>query len=163
MATSRTAEPLESRHYVDADGKYWGAVGGLRIVEIETPETVEVPAVDVDGKPVLGKDGAPVVRVEQPAPVVIEREEWPEVPAGAIEVPAPPVSHLDTWDGEAWVSPALAVIAASKRDQARDRIASNPEFSALIDAVAERLSIASEVLRADVAGRIAAQEPRSVR
>jgi len=154
MATSRTAEPLESRHYVDADGKYWGSVGGLRIVESETPDPVEAPVVDGDGKPVLGKDGKPVVRVEHPEPVVIEREEWPEVPVGAVEVPEPPESHLETWDGKAWVPPAPDVIAAEKRDQARDRIASSPEFSALIDAVAVRLGITSDALRADVAGRI---------
>ncbi len=163
MATSRTAEPLESRHYVGTDGKYWGSVGGLRIVEIETPDPVEVPAVDADGKPVLTKDGTPVVIAEQPDPVVIEREEWPEVPAGAVEVPAPPASHLETWDGKAWVQPSPEVIAADKRDQARERIASNPEFAALIDAVAARLAITSEVLLADVAGRMAAQTSRSAR
>jgi len=154
MATSRTVQPLESRHYVDADGKYWGSVGGLRIVETETPEPVEAPVVDGDGKPVLGKDGTPVVIAEQPDPVVIEREEWPEVPAGAVEVPEPPASHLETWNGKAWVPPAPEVVAADKRDQARERIAGNPEFSALIDAVAARLGITSDALRADVAGRI---------
>ena len=163
MATSRTAESLESRHYVGTDGKYWGAVGGLRIVEIETPDPVEVPVIDGDGKPVLTKDGSPVVRVEQPEPVVIEREEWPEVPVDAVEVPAPPASHLETWDGKAWVQPSPEVIAADKRDQARERIASNPEFAALIDAVAARLAITSEVLLADVAGRMAAQTSRSAR
>ena len=154
MATSRTAEPLESRHYVDADGKYWGAVGGIRIVEIETPEPVEARIVDGDGKPVLTKDGSPVVRIEHPEPVVIEREEWPEVPVDAVEVPEPPASHLETWNGKAWVPPAPEVVAADKRDQARERIAGNPEFSALIDAVAARLGITSDALRADVAGRI---------
>ena len=154
MATSRTVQPLESRHYVGTDGKYWGSVGGLRVVEIETPEPVEVPVVDADGKPVLSKDGAPVVRVERPDPVVIEREEWPEVPVDAVEVPEPPASHLETWNGKAWVPPAPEVVAADKRDQARERIAGNPEFSALIDAVAARLGITSDALRADVAGRI---------
>ena len=154
MATSRTVQPLESRHYVGADGKYWGSVGGLRVVEIETPDPVEVPVVDGDGKPVLTKDGNPVVRVDQPEPVEIEREEWPEVPVDAVGVPEPPASHLDTWNGKAWVPPAPEVIAADKRDQARERIASNPEFSALIDAVAARLGITSDALRADVAGRI---------
>jgi len=154
MATSRTVEPLESRHYVGSDGKYWGSVGGLRIVETETPEPVEAPVGDGDGKPVLGKGGKPVVRIEHPEPVVIEREEWPEVPVGAVEVPEPPESHLDTWNGKAWVPPAPEVVEADKRDQARDRIASNPEFSALIDAVAARLGITSDALRADVAGRI---------
>lgn len=163
MAISRTAEPLESRHYVDADGKYWGAVGGLLIVEIETPDPVEVPVIDGDGKPVLTKDGSPVVRVEQPDPIVIEREEWPEVPAGAVEVPAPPESHLESWDGKAWVPPAPEVVEVDKLAQTHDRIASNPEFSALIDAVAARLSITSDVLRADVAGRMAAQTSRSAR
>ena len=154
MATSRTAESLESRHYVGADGKYWGSVGGLRIVEIETPEPVEAQIVDGDGKPVLTKDGSPVVRIEHPEPVVIEREEWPEVPVDAVEVPEPPASHLETWNGKAWVPPAPEVVAADKRDQARERIAGNPEFSALIDAVAARLGITSDALRADVAGRI---------
>lgn len=163
MAISRTVQPLESRHYVGADGKYWGSVGGLRVVEIETPDPVEVPVVDGDGKPVLTKDGAPVVRVEQPDPVVNEREEWPEVPADAVEVPEPPASHLETWDGKAWAPPAPEVVEADKRDQARDRIASNPEFSALIDAVAARLAITSEALLADVAGRVAAQTSRSAR
>ena len=163
MATSRTVEPLESRHYVGADGKYWGSVGGLRIVEIETPEPVEAQIVDGDGKPVLTKDGSPVVRIEHPEPVVIEREEWPEVPVDAVEVPEPPASHLETWNGKAWVPPAPEVIEADKRDQARNRIASNPEFSALIDAVAARLAITSESLLADVAGRVAAQTSRSVR
>jgi len=163
MATSRTAESLESRHYVGADGKYWGSVGGLRIVETETPDPIEVPVVDGDGKPVLSKDGKPVVRVERPEPVVIEREEWPEVPVDAVEVPEPPESHLETWDGKAWVPPAPEVVEADKRDQARERIASSPEFSALIDAVAARLAITSEVLLADVAGRMAAQTSRSAR
>ena len=154
MATSRTVQPLESRHYVGTDGKYWGSVGGLRVVEIETPEPVEVPVVDADGKPVLSKGGKPVVRIEHPEPVVIEREEWPEVPVDAVEVPEPPASHLETWNGKAWVPPAPEVVAADKRDQARERIAGNPEFSALIDAVAARLGITSDALRADVAGRI---------
>ena len=155
MAISRTAEPLESRHYVDADGKYWGAIGGLRIVEIETPEPVMVPVVDDAGVPVLDENGAPVVRVEQPAAIVVEREEWPEAPVGAVEVPAPPASHLESWDGKAWVPPDPEAIEADKLAQARDMIASNPEFSALIDAVAARLAITSDVLLADVAGRIA--------
>ena len=163
MATSRTVEPLESRHYVGADGKYWGSVGGLRIVETETPDPIEVPIIDGDGKPVLNKDGTPVVIAEQPDPVVIEREEWPEVPAGAVEVPEPPASPLETWNGKAWVQPSSEVIEADKRDQARERIASNPEFSALIDAVAVRLGITSDALRDDVAGRIVAQTSRSAR
>jgi hypothetical protein len=155
MAISRTAQPLESRHYVDAGGKYAGSVGGLRIVEIETPEPVMVPVLDDAGKPVLDENGAPVVRTEQPAPIVTEHEEWPEAPVGAVEVPAPPASHLESWDGKAWVPPAPDVIAADKLAQARDRIASNPEFSALIDAVAARLGIIGAELRDDVAGRIA--------
>ena len=155
MAISKTAEPLESKHYVDSDGKYWGSVGGLRIVTTETPEARQVPVVDAAGVPVLNEDGTEALRLEQDPPIVTEHEEWPEVPKGSVEVPEPPESHLESWDGKAWVPPAPDVIAADNLAQARDRIASNPELSAVIDAVAARLSITSDVLRDDVAGRIA--------
>lgn len=131
MAISREAEPLESRHYVDAGGKYWGAVGGLRITATE---------IDAEGDP-----------------TITEHEEWPDVPPGAVEVPMPPASTLDSWDGSAWTGPAPDVIAADSLKAAQDRLAASPEIIALIEAIAARLSIAPDVLRADVASRLAEQ------
>jgi len=134
-------DALETKHYVTATGEYLGGYGGVRRTT-ETPNPREVVVVDPD----TGEESR---HIEHDPPTITVSEEWPPVPAGAVEVPLPPASPLDRWDGAVWVSPAAEVVAADNLDQARSKIAANPEMMALINALAGRLSIPS--LREDVA------------
>ena len=134
---------LETKHYVSATGEYLGGYGGVRRTT-ETPNPREVVVVDPD----TGKESR---HIEQDPPTITVTEEWPDLPAGAVEVPLPPASPLDRFDGAVWVSPATDVAAADNLDQARTII--SPEMHALIDALASRLSIPT--LLADVASRLA--------
>jgi len=138
-------EALETKHFATAAGEYIGGFGGVRRTT-ETPNPREVVVKDPD-------TGEEYRSVEYDPPTITVSEEWPELPVGAVEVPLPPASRLDRWDGAAWVSPAAAVVAADNLDQARARI--SPEMMALIDALAGRLSIPS--LREDVASRLSSR------
>jgi len=132
-------EALATKHFVNASGEYIGGFGGVRITT-ETPNPREVVVTD----PETGEESR---RIEYDPPTITVSEEWPELPVGAVEVPLPPTSRLDRFDGAAWVSPAAAVVAADNLELARARI--SPEMIALIDALAARLSIPS--LREEVA------------
>ena len=84
---------------------------GDRIVierrNVREPETVERPVEDADGK-VLGSVRVPVidsVETEQPVFATVEVEKHPEIPRGAIEVPAPPDAPDMLWRNGAWSIP----------------------------------------------------------
>jgi hypothetical protein len=125
-------EALETKHFVSATGEYLGGFGGVRrTTETPDPET-----------------GEPVIEIT---------EEWPAVEPGAVEVPAPPDTPLARWAGGKWVAHAPAVIAAEKLKQASEQIKARPEIAALVEALAARLSIAPEVLEAEVASNLAAR------
>ncbi len=119
-------EALETKHYVSAAGEYLGGFGGVR-KHITDPETGDTTTV----------------------------EEWPPVPAGAVEVDHPPVSALDRWDGGGWRGAAPAAIAAEKMRLASELINGTPVIAALVAALAPRLSITPAALLADVAAKIA--------
>jgi hypothetical protein len=138
-------EALATKHYVSATGEYLGGFGGVRRTT-ETPNLREVVVVDPD----TGEESR---HIEQDPPTITVSEEWPPVPAGSVEVPLPPASQLDRFDGMSWVAPAAEVVAADNLELARARI--SPEMMALIDALAGRLSIPS--LREDVASRLSSR------
>lgn len=140
-------ESLETKHFVSSAGEYIGGFGGVRRTT-ETPNPREVVIVDPE-------TGEETRRIEYDPPTITVSEEWPPVPAGAVEVPLPPASRLDRWDGAAWASPAAAVVAADALARAHARIADNPEMLALIDALADRLLIPAAALREEVANRLA--------
>lgn len=140
-------ESLETKHFVNASGGYIGGFGGVRRTT-ETPNPREVVVTD----PETGEESR---SIEYDPPTITVSEEWPSVPVGAVEVPLPPASRLDRWDGAAWASPAAAVVAADNLDQARARIAANPEIMALIEALAGRLSIPVADLSKEVASSLA--------
>jgi hypothetical protein len=140
-------EALETKHFANAAGEYLGGFGGIRRTT-ETPNPREVVVKDPD----TGEESR---SIEYDPPTVTVTEEWPDLPAGAVEVPLPPASRLDRFVGGAWVSPAASVVAADNLKIARTRIAGNPEMMAILEAVASRLSVPTGDLLADVAGRLA--------
>lgn len=119
-------EALETKHYVSATGKYLGGYGGVR-KHVTDPATGDTTTV----------------------------EEWPVLPAGAVEVPSPPTSPLDRWNGTAWAPPTADVVAAAKTKLATDLINGTPAIVALVEALAGRLSITPATLLADVVAKIA--------
>lgn len=131
-------EALEAKHYADATGEYLGAFGGeRRTTETKSPET-----------------GEPVVEVS---------EVRPSVPAGAVEVDGPPDdAQLSRWDGSGWVALPPAALAAKKLRQAAEQINAQPEITALIEALAARLSVTPAVLAAEVAGNLAQRQASRV-
>lgn len=147
-------EALQTKHFVSADGEYLGGFAGVRRTT-ETRNPREVVVVDPD-------TGAAHRRIEYDPPTITVSEEWPSVPDGAIEVPLPPVTPLDRFDGGFWVSPAAAVVAADALARARTKIAGNPEMMALIEALADRLAIPDATLLGDVEKRLADRYQRRV-
>ena len=105
-------EALETKHYVSATGEYLGGFGGVR-KHIKDPTTGDTTTI----------------------------EEWPNLPVGAIAVAMPPTSQLDRFNGAAWVSPTAETVAANNLEQARVRIGNNPEILALIDVLADKLTL----------------------
>lgn len=140
-------EALETKHYVSATGEYLGGFGGVRRTS-ETPNPREVLSKDPE-------TGEEIRIIEYDPPTITVTEEWPSVPVGAVEVPLPPTSQLDRFAGGVWVSPDASVVAAENLNLARARIAGNPDMTALIEAIAARLSVSAGVLLDDVAARIA--------
>ena len=124
-------ESLETKHYATATGEYLGGFAGVRrTTETPDPET-----------------GDPVVEVV---------EEWPPVPAGAVEIDGPPDdARLSRWAGGRWVALAPAVVTAQRLAMAAEQINARPEIAALIEALAARLSITPGVLAAEVASNLA--------
>jgi hypothetical protein len=140
-------EALETKHYVSATGEYLGGFGGVRRTT-ETPNPREVIAIDPE-------TGEETRHIEYDPPTITVSEEWPDPPAGAVEVPSPPASPLDKWSGGKWVAPTAPVIAAHKAKQAAEIIGASPEIVALIEALAPRLSITPTALLADVVAKLA--------
>ena len=140
-------ESLETKHYVSATGEYLGGYGGVRRTT-ETPNPREVVVTDPE-------TGEETRHVEYYPPTITVTEEWPDLPAGAVEVPLPPASQLDRFVRGAWVSPAAEVVAADNIERARARIATNPEMLALIEVLAGRLSIPVADLSKEVASNLA--------
>ena len=123
-------EPLETKHYANAAGEYLGGFGGVRrTTETQNPET-----------------GEPVIEVS---------EEWPAVPAGAVEVPAPPDTQIARWAGGKWAAPSPAAVAAEQLARAAEQINARPEIAALINALAAHLSVTPAALAAEVASNLA--------
>jgi hypothetical protein len=88
-------EALETKHFVNAAGEYLGGFGGIRRTT-ETPNPREIVVTDPE-------TGEETRHVEQDPPTITVTEEWPDLPAGAVEVTLPPVSQLERWNGSAWV------------------------------------------------------------
>ena len=140
-------EALETKHFVNTAGEYIGGFSGIRRTT-ETPNPREVIAIDPE-------TGEETRHIEYDPPTITVSEEWPDVPAGAIEVPSPPTSEMDRWGGAAWRGAAPAVIAAAKAKRAADIMNATPAVVALIEALAPRLSITPAALLAEVSGKLA--------
>ncbi len=140
-------EALETKHFASASGEYLGGFGGIRRTT-ETQNPREVVTVD----PETGEERR---SVEYDPPTITISEEWPPVPAGAVEVPAPPDIMSARWAGGRWVAPAPAVIAAAKLARAAEQINARPEITALINALASHLSVTPDALAAEVAKNLA--------
>jgi len=138
-------EALETKHFVNAAGEYLGGFGGIRRTT-ETPNPREVVVKDPD----TGEESR---SIEYDPPTVTVTEEWPDLPAGAVEVALPPATRLDRFVAGAWVSPAASVVAADNLKLARTQI--SPEMMAILEAVAGRLSVPADDLLDDVASRLA--------
>lgn len=138
-------EALETKHYVNTSGEYIGGFSGIRRTT-ETPNPRDVVVKD----PETGEESR---FVEYDPPTITVVEEWPDLPAGAVQVPLPPASRLDRFVAGAWVSPAASVVAADNLKLARTQI--SPEMMAILEAVASKLSVPTDDLLADVASRLA--------
>jgi len=86
------ATGLPTKHYVDANGAYIGGFAGVR------PDPIWV----------AGENGEP--ELQQPA------DQWPSIPAGAIEVPYPPEFACDIWNGNGYTPGNRPVVDPSPLD-----------------------------------------------
>ncbi len=147
-------EALETKHFASASGEYLGGFGGIRRTT-ETQNPREVVTVD----PETGEESRSVV---YDPPTITVSEEWPPVPAGAVEVPSPPPMPFARWAGGKWTSPAPAAVAAAKLARASEQISARPEIAALINVLAARLSLSPAALTAEVASNLAAAQSSTV-
>jgi hypothetical protein len=102
---SITKTPLAPRHFADGAGSYLGAFAGLKITETRLQKYLETGAVLYD--PDTGE-----ALLE-----TLESEEWPSLPANAVETGAPPPGPNRLWDGTAWIEtpPPIEEIRADAR------------------------------------------------
>lgn len=104
---------MTTKFYVDESGNYLGGYDGYVPTEPIFEDQVETvqEVVMVGGREMHGPDGRPLLRQREiQHRVIVGRRElpkvYPQIPAGAVEIPAPPRHGQDKFDHAAgrWIS-----------------------------------------------------------